>query len=181
MKNNRHTLDRNLMNLLVCIGEVLIGALLLINPVGFTSAVLIALGVLLVLLGGARLVGYFRAAPELAARSGGLVTGLLFVLAGLFCIFRWDWFVLTFPILTVVYGVLTVVNGINKLQWAVDALRLGQQYWYIAMIGAAVTLVFGGLIVFNPFAATDVLWTFLAVSLLVEAVLDIAAFVLGRR
>lgn len=181
MKNNFRSIDRNLMNLIVCIGEIVIGALLLINPIGFTSAVLIALGVLLVVLGAARLVGYFRAAPEAASQGGGLVTGLVFVLAGLFCIFRWQWFVITFPILTVVYGVLTLVNGLNKLQWAVDALRLGQRYWYIAMIGAALTLIFGGLIVFNPFTTTSLLWTFIAVSLIVEAVLDILSFVLGKR
>lgn len=180
MKNNRHTIDRNLVNLIICIGEIVIGALLLINPVGFTSAVLIALGVLLAVLGAIRLIGYFRTEPEIAARGGGLVTGLLFLLAGLFCIFRWNWFVLTFPILTVVYGVLTLANGLNKLQGAVDALRLGLRYWYLAMIGAVVTLLFGALIVLNPFATTAVLWTFIAVSLIVEAVLDILSFVLGR-
>lgn len=181
MKNHFRSMDRNLVNLIICIGEILIGALLLINPIGFTSAVLIALGVLLVVLGATRLVGYFRAAPEVAAQGGGLVTGLLFVLVGLFCIFRWEWFVVTFPILTVVYGVLTLANGINKLQWAVDAWRLGQRYWYVAMIGAALTLVFGALIVFNPFTTTTVLWTFIAVSLIVEAVLDIVSLVLGKK
>ena len=181
MKNHFRSMDRNLVNLIICIGEILIGALLLINPIGFTSAVLIALGVLLVVLGATRLVGYFRAAPEVAAQGGGLVTGLLFVLVGLFCIFRWEWFVVTFPILTVVYGVLTLANGINKLQWAVDAWRLGQRYWYVAMIGAALTLVFGALIVFNPFTTTTVLWTYIAVSLIVEAVLDIVSLVLWKK
>lgn len=181
MKNHFRSIDRDLMNLIVCIGELLIGVLLLINPIGFTSAVLMALGALLALLGAARLAGYFRAAPEVAAQGGGLATGLLFVLAGLFCIFRWEWLVVTFPILTVVYGVLTLANGINKLQWAVDAWRLGLRYWYVAMIGAALTLVFGGLIVFNPFATTSVLWTFIAVSLILEAVVDILSLVLGKK
>lgn len=180
MKENRHTIDRSLINLIICIGEIVIGALLLFNPVGFTSAVLIALGVLLAVLGGIRLVGYFRTPPELAARGGGLVLGLLFLLTGLFCILRWEWFVLTFPLLTAVYGALTLANGLNKLQGAVDALRLGLRYWYLAMIGAVVTLLFGVLIVLNPFTSTAVLWTFLAVSLIVEAVLDILSFVLGR-
>ena len=38
-------MNRNVVNLIICIGEVLIGALLLINPVGFTSAVFILLGI----------------------------------------------------------------------------------------------------------------------------------------
>lgn len=181
MKNIRHSLDRELMQLLICIGEIVLGALLLINPIGFTSAVLVALGVLLLLLGAMRLLGYFRAEPAVAAAGGGLVAGLAFVLVGLFCIFRWQWFVVTFPILTVVYGILTLGNGLNKLQYAVDLLRLGQRYWYVAMIGSALTLVFGVVIVTNPFASTAFLWTFIAVSLLAEAALDLAALLFGRR
>ena len=57
------------------------------EPRGFTFAVFVALGVLLAALGIARLVGYWRAEAAVAARSGGLVTGLVFLLAGGFCIF----------------------------------------------------------------------------------------------
>lgn len=181
MKNNRHAVDRRRINLILCLGEFLLGVLLLINPVGFTSAVLMTLGALLAALGALRLVGYFRAEPAEAARGGGLVIGLCLVLTGLFCLFRWEWFVLTFPILTVVYGVLTLVNGLNKLQDAVDALRLELRYWYVAMTGAALTLVFAALILVNPFSSTAVLWTFLAVSLMVEGAADLAFLVLGRR
>ena len=181
MKHMHRSIDRSLMNLLVCVAEILIGALLLLNPLGFTSTVLIALGILAAVLGAIRLLGYFRAPPERAAEGGGLVTGLVLLLAGLFCIFRWEWFVVTFPILTVVYGVLTLVNGLNKLQWAVDALRLHQRFWYVAMIGAVLTLLFAGLILINPFTSTAFLWTFIAISLIVEAVMDLFSLVLGRR
>ena len=181
MKHMHRSIDRSLMNLLICVAEILIGALLLLNPLGFTSTVLIALGILSAVLGVTQLLGYFRAQPELAAQSGGLVTGLVLLLAGLFCIFRWEWFVVTFPILTVVYGVLTLINGLNKLQWAVDALRLHQRFWYVAMIGAVLTLLFAGLILINPFTSTAFLWTFIAISLIVEAVMDLFSLVLGRR
>ena len=39
--------DKGFRNLIVCIGEIAIGALLLINPVGFTSVVFMVLGGLL--------------------------------------------------------------------------------------------------------------------------------------
>ena len=57
---------------------------------------------------------------------------------------------MTFPILTVVYGVVTLLNGLNKLQCAVDLWRLGQRYWYLALTGAALTLLFGAVILANP-------------------------------
>ena len=95
--------------------------------------------------------------------------------------FRSNWFIVTFPLLTVIYGVLTLLGGINKVQWAIDMLRAKQKYWFVAIISAVLTLVFSALILANPFASTAVLWTFIAATLIVEAVIDIVAFILGRK
>lgn len=169
------------MNLIICISEILIGVLLLIDPVGFTSAVLMILGIALMILGAWKTVSYFRTSPEAAAQNGGLVVGIVCVLLGAFCVFRWEWFLVTFPVLTVVYGVITLINGINKVQWAVDLLRLKQRFWFVSLIGAALTLVFGILILTNPFTTTAILWTFIAVTLIAEAAMDIVTFILARK
>lgn len=67
--------NRRKGNLLTCIAELLIGILLFINPVGFTSGIIIMLGVILAGSGIVNLFGYFRAAPEDAAEQGGLASG----------------------------------------------------------------------------------------------------------
>lgn len=174
-------MSRSTGNLLMCIMEVILGILLLIDPIGFTSGIIVVLGVLLTLLGIKSLVSYFRQDAEEASENSGLAKGLLFVLLGLFCMFKSEWFIVTFPILTVLYGVLTLMTGISKVQWAIDMLRQKQQYWFIAIIGAVLTLVFAVLILCNPFSSTAILWTFIAVSLIVEAVVDILAFIFGRK
>ena len=173
--------NRNTVNLIICIAEILIGVLLLIDPVGFTAGVLVVLGIALSVLGITKIVAYFRAAPETAAMEGGLTAGLILTLIGLFCIFQWEWFVATFPILTVIYGVLTLINGINKVQWATDLWRMKQQYWFISMIGAGLTLIFGVLILLNPFASSAFLWSFIAITMIVEAIVDILSFVFGKK
>lgn len=174
-------LDRNTGNLIMCIAEAVIGILLLINPIGFTSGIISALGIVLALLGAKELVGYFKAEPDDAATGSGLAKGLLFAVTGIFCMFKAEWFIITFPILTVFYGVLTLVGGISKIQWAVDMLRQKQKYWHIEVLGAVLTIVFAILILTNPFASTAILWTFIGVSLIAEAIIDILAFVLGRK
>lgn len=174
-------MNRSTGNLLMCIVEVILGILLLIDPVGFTSSIIVVLGVLLTLLGIKSLVGYFRQDAQEASENNGLAKGLLFALSGLFCMFKSEWFIVTFPILTVLYGVLTLMTGISKVQWAIDMLRQKQQYWFIAIIGAVLTLVFAVLILCNPFSSTAILWTFIAVSLIVEAIVDILAFIFGRK
>ena len=53
-------MNRNTGNLLTCIFEILIGVLLLIDPVGFTSGIIIIFGIVLVVVGLMNLFGYFR-------------------------------------------------------------------------------------------------------------------------
>lgn len=179
-KNNMNKISRNFGNLIMCIAEILIGVLLLINPVGFTSGVIVVMGIAMTVIGIGSLIGYFRSEPEEASRKNGLSKGLLLILAGIFCIFESEWFIVTFPLLTVFYGILTLMTGISKVQWAVDMLRMKQKYWFVAIIGAVLTLVFAALILTDPFASTAILWTFIAVTLIVEAVVDIVTFLLGR-
>lgn len=174
-------ISRNTGNLLTCIFEVLTGILLLINPVGFTSAIIVIFGIVIAIIGSRSLFGYFHTDPEMAAQESGLAKGLIYVIFGLFCIFKSEWFIITFPLLTVLYGILALISGVSKVQWAVDMLRTKQKYWYIEVIGAALTLIFAVLILANPFSTTAVLWTFIGITMIVEAVVDVLAFALGRK
>lgn len=181
MKSKPSVPDRDLVNLLLCLGELVLGLLLLFNPVGFATALLVVVGVLLCLMGAARLVGYWRTPPLLAAQGGGLSAGAILLLAGLFCIAGRRWVLATFPVLSVVFGVLTLLNALHKLQGAVDLWRLEQRHWTVALAGAGLTLVFALVILANPFSTAALLWTALALTLLAEAGLDLATLVLGRR
>ncbi len=171
---------RSLASLLLCIAEIVVGILLLIDPIGFTSGILILLGIGMAIAGAFSLIKYFRTSPEEAALEDSLAKGLILVVLGCFCMFRSQWFIVTFPVLTALYGVMTLVNGIGKIQWAVDMLRQKQKYWFVAVIGAVLTILFAILILSDPFGTTAVLWTFIAISLIIEAVVDIVAFILGR-
>lgn len=167
--------------LVLCIFEVVVGVLLLINPIGFTAAIIVGTGAVLVVLGIVDIVGYFRMNPDEAAKKNGLSKGLTFVIVGLFCMIKPKWFITTFPLFTVFYGVIILLSGIGKIQWSVDMLRKNQKYWYVAMIGAVLSLLFAILILTDPFASTAVLWTFIAISLIIAAVVDILAFIFGRK
>lgn len=174
-------LSRSKGNIFICLIEIVIGVLLLIDPVGFTSGIIVGGGVLLLIAGLWNVVGYFRTPPETAAQGNRFADGLLFLVVGLFCALKAQWFVLTFPVLTVIYGVLSLLLGICKVQWATDMFRMGQKHWNVAAVSAAATLVFAVLILVNPFGSTQFLWTFVAVSLIVEAVLDLVTAVFGRK
>ena len=172
--------NRNIGTILSCIGEIIIGILLLIDPVGFTAGIIMFLGAVLAILGISSIVRYFRTDPAEAAQTSGLMKGLLLVGGACVCLFETDWLMLAFPLITVFYGIVILITGTSKLQWAVDMLRVKQRYWYLALIGAILSVLFAVIILMNPFASTGILWTFIAVSLVVEAVMDIMTFIFGR-
>ncbi len=167
--------------LLMSLIELVVGVLLLINPIGFTSGIIITLGIVFVVAGVVQIVGYFRSTAQEAANSGKLTKGILLTALGLFCAFKSGWFIATFPVITILYGILILVAGVSKLQQAVDMARVKKQYWFVALFSAVFTLVFAVLIIFNPFASTAVLWTFIGVTLIVEAVMDIVTFIFAKK
>lgn len=168
-------------SLFMSIVEIVIGVLLLINPVGFTSGIIIALGIVMAVMGVLQIISYFRSDAEKAATEGKLTKGILLTIFGIFCTFNSGWFIVTLPVITILYGILILVAGVSKLQKAVDMARAKQQYWFVALISALLALVFGVLIIFNPFASTAILWTFIGVSLIVEAVVDVIMFIFERK
>ena len=174
-------LKRNLSSMAMSLTEVIIGILLLVNPIGFTSGIIIAFGIVLMIMGIHKTVKYFRTEPEEAAVGQILVKGLLMLLAGAFCAFNSHWFIATFPVLTLVYGVVILITGITKIQWTIDIIRMKRSKWFWEAISAAISIVCGVVIITSPFSTTAVLWMFIGISLIVEAVFDMIGSILGNR
>lgn len=167
-------------SIIMSLCEIIVGILLLVNPVGFTSGIIVFLGIILGILGVAGIVQYFRTSPEKAMMEQGLTRGLLELLVGIFFITKNKWFIATFPILTVIYGIGTLVLGITKIQLTVDMIRLKVKKWFWAAISAVITILCAGIILYNPFSSTSALWIFIAIALIVEAVIDIVATIFAK-
>ena len=168
----------NLSAVLSALCEIVVGILLLVDPVRFTSGIIVALGVILIFSGTYAAAAYFLSEPVAAAKDHKLARGLLMLLAGLFCVLRSGWFISTFPALTMVYGVMLLLVGLFKVQRAVDMFRLKKPLWSVAGIGAAVSLVSAAFILVNPFESALVLWILIGISLIAQAVTDILGIAL---
>ena len=166
-------LKRNTNVILLCLLEALIGILLLFDPIGFASAIMIAFGAALLIAGLVAVIGYFRTDAVEAALGRTLTRGLVMLLAGAFCVLQPAWFIAAFPLLTILYGVVVLLAGLRKVQWTVDALRLKTGRWFLPAISAAVSIICAFVILANPFVSTLILWQFTGISLIVEAVLDV--------
>lgn len=169
------------ITLLAALVELLIGILLFIEPIRFTSGILLGVGVILLIFGVICVLRYFRAEPVQAALEQNLAKGLVTLLLGGFLTFQTDRAISLFPLLTHLYGIAILIVGIVKLQQGVDLLRLKLRYWFLAAINAVLAILFAAVILSNPFASTVVLWQMAAVSLIVEAVFDVIVLVMTGR
>ncbi len=171
-------MKKKLLSLLFCVLQAVVGILLLVNPIAFTSAILIAIGALLVTVGVVGTVQYFKTPIEPASKGQLLTKGLLTILLGLFGIFGSGWVIATFPIITVIYGIILLVVGVSKIQFVADTIRKKQTRWLLGLISAVITLICAVVVIMNPFTSTAILWMFTGISIIVDAVLDVVAILL---
>jgi len=167
--------------IIMCIIEVISGILLLVNPVGFTAGIIIAAGIALMISGLLNVIRYFKTGPVEAAVGQLLVQGLIALVAGAFCAFNPQWFILTFPVIAILYGVAILIGGLSKIQIAVDMVRLKNSKWWWGAVSAVISIVCALVIINNPFSTTVALWWFTGISLIVEAVFDVVTLIMGRK
>lgn len=174
-------LKNNFGGIIGCLLEILVGVLLLVNPVGFTSGIIIGAGYLLIISGLASIIKYFRTTPEEAEKSQAMVKGLVALLVGAFCAFNSGWFLVTFPVITLIYGVVFLITGLAKVQWMVDAIRMKKGKWFLTGISALLSIACGVIIITSPFSSTAMLWIFTGISLIAEAIFDVATILFGTK
>ena len=170
-------LRANLGYIILCLVELAIGVILLIDPDRFTRAVLFLVGAVLLVAGVVCVIRYFITSPELAAMEKNLAIGLLCLIAGALFVFRNS----LFPSLTHIYGIALLIVGAMKFQQGIDRLRFHMPYWYLTVLNALIALVISVLILLDPFKALEMLWRVVAIALIVEAVLDLAAIITGLK
>ncbi len=163
--------------IVLCLVELAVGVVLLIDPDRFTRAVLFVVGAVLLIAGVVCVIRYFISSPEMAVMEKNLAIGLLCLLAGALFVFRNS----LFPSLTHIYGIALLVVGAVKFQQGIDRLRFHMPYWYLTVINALIALVISVLILIDPFKAMEMLWRVVAIALIVEAVLDLAAVITGIK
>lgn len=167
--------------IVLCLFEIVVGILLLINPVSFTTGIITAAGVVLMVGGIINVIKYFKYDAVEAAMGQYLAKGLAMLLAGAFCAFKSHWFIVTFPVLTALYGVVVLTTGLGKIQLTVDMLRRHSNKWFLALISAAISVTCGCVVLNNPFTSTAVLWMFTGITLIVEAVIDLITLIVSSK
>ena len=171
----------HLYDILVYLIEIIVGILLIANPVSFTAFIIKGLGLLLLVLGVFHVIRYFRKEAAVAAASPYLFHGLLYAMVGLFLLLGTGWFMTAFPVMAVIFGIAQIVLGLHKAQVAVDALRLGFSFWLFPCVGAILSVICGMVIVMNPAMTVISIWIFTGLSLMIIGVFDLVSLFFTKK
>lgn len=150
----------------------LLGAALIVLPA--LSAVLIGrvLGIMLIVFGIVKLIGYFSKDIYQLVFQFDLALGILLMVLGSILLCRPG---NVLHLLCVGIGIYTLTDGLLKIQIALDARRFGLERWWLILTAAIITDIFGLILVFRPDVGTEVITVLLGISMLFEGILNLVS------
>ncbi|NLI21276.1 MAG: hypothetical protein GX418_07005 [Clostridiales bacterium] len=148
------------------------GLLLLLWPDLALTVANYALAAILCIVGIAGIIGYLRSEAVEGMLGYGLTKGLILTLLGLLLLIQSDTLKMLLPRL---WGLAMIAGGLGKFQMAFDLKRIGQERWWLLLLGALVSLALGLISLLNPALLAIAALQFAGIALLTEAVLDTAS------
>ncbi len=156
-----------IVSALICVG---LGVILVVWPGLSVRVVCMAIGGVLVLNGLSRLLNFILNRDGSIFSQMNLVMGIIITVIGGWILLQPGTIIAMIPILV---GIIIVIHGINNLQQAVSLCQNRYDKWWIALLLGIVTIGFGVLLVFNPFAAVDTLIRFIGLFMIYDGASDI--------
>ena len=146
---------------------VILGAVLMLNPGLSMLTLCYLIGGLMVIFGITRLVGYFSKDHFRLAFQFDLALGIFCMLAGIVILVHPNNIMKLLP---VIIGLFVTIDGVFKMQTAIDSKRFGLKRWYAILVLAAVTCVFGLLLIIDPFAGGKALMIFFGATMMIDGI-----------
>lgn len=153
---------------------LVLGILLVANPDTSMITICRILGGCALAVGVVKIVLYFVREVEGVAIRYDFAVGAFCIILGALLLWRAPTMV---GFLSVVIGLLILVDSVFKLQVAIDSRRMGAATWWVTLLFTCVCMVMGGLLVFDPFSGQQVLATVMGVSLIADGLQNLCTVV----
>lgn len=148
----------------------LLGILMIIRPETSTQFLCRAAGILLVVFGFVKIVGYLSKDLYRLAFQYDLACGILMITLGIIMICRPERIVVLFYSIA---GILLLTDGLLKIQLSIDAKAFGIRQWWLILAFAILTGIFGVLLILRPISGASAVVTLLGISALCEGLLNL--------
>ena len=149
---------------------MVLGACLIIWPDCSMAVFCTAVGIMLIVYGLIKILGYFSRDIYCLAFQFDLAFGILLMAVGVILIARKNFAV---DLIFSVFGILILADALFKIQMSVDAKRFGLALWWQILLVALVTGVIGVLVFIRPFEAAAMMMALVGFSILLEGILNL--------
>ena len=174
MKNIMKSFNK-LINVSILTSAVIlvIGIFLFIQPDTVIRMISVVLGLLFLVPGITSLVDYFK-----EKNNSSLIVGIITILISLILIINTKFVA---SILPFILGIYFVVNGINRLMYAVELKKQGFTDFSISLV-LALLIIFSGIIfIINPFEGALAITKIIGIFMIIYALLDIINTVIVKK
>ncbi len=144
--------------------------------------------------------------PDLANSLIGYFIGGIILISGLFSLFKYfkrksyNYFFLSYALITIIAGLAIIINplsisslitiilgiwmlfnGSTKISTALSLKKYQEEIWPLLLTIGILTLLCGGILIFNPFQGTMILTKTIGIFIIIYAILDIINWLLLRK
>lgn len=127
-------------------------------------------GILLILFGCVKIIGYISKDLYRLAFQFDLAFGILLISMGAILILRTGSMV---HIICSLLGLYTLADALLKVQISIDSRSFGIRQWWIILAAAVITSIVGFLLIFRPYESARMAMILLGISLLSEGILNL--------
>ena len=159
---------------------ILMGLALIMKPGLVEDAFCYILAAAAILMGIVKLIAYMATKVEtrIAEDTNGFAVGISLILLGLFVLMKSTMFVLLVPF---VLGFMITFKGIEGIQNVLNLKKFGFGYRKGVMAVSVIIVIFGIVVMVNPFSTLKVLLVMLGIGLLASGVFDLLADMVFTR
>ena len=155
-----------IISVLLCV----MGIVLIVVP-NFSALLLCRIGgLLLILFGFVKIIGYCSKDVYRLAFQYDLAFGILLIALGVILIFRSEIMV---NVICIFLGIFILADALLKIQISIDAKTFGIRQWWLILSVALLTVVIGVLLVFRTSGSVRALMVLLGISLLADGIMNL--------
>ncbi len=148
---------------------VLLGIVALVLPETMEKTLGYLLAVVLILAGAVSMIAYLLRDAHQNYYHNDFLHGLIGIGLGILVLSRVEVIIALIPFLL---GVLVLISGCSKLQDVIDMKRMNYGNWIVMLIFAVINVIFGILLMCNPFESANLLFRLIGIGLIFSGLTD---------
>ena len=153
--------------LVISILYIVLGICLVAFPDKSLETICLVIGIIALAAGIYKVISSLLQKSRRFSANLDLISGIFSIAAGAILIARPSFITNLFP---VIIGIVVIIDSAFKLQTAFELRADRSKHWWSVLLVAAVGLVFGFLLVFNPFEANRIALIFVGISIIIDGI-----------